>query len=166
MIKACLIATAIVATSGCDNGSTNPLSVNRPDGDTSNERAASPADAASDGDTDSHTDYPQPTMADVTGLWSFACCDGKYSGTIALVQSGSVLTGNFMDTSNNTTGVITGTVIGSNVLFTRRFGDASSARQDYVLTLSADGKVLTGTFSGDRDTSVGVDMRMVRISGP
>lgn len=92
----------------------------------------------------------------VTGDWSLVCCSQKYRATVSLIQNGTKISGSFSDGSQ-----IEGEIIGNRLTFRRRF---SAGTQDYVLELGTDGKTLTGTFSGDRDTAVGVDTTLTKIS--
>lgn len=90
----------------------------------------------------------------ISGDWTWKCCDGVYSGTLTLKQSGSTLTGSF-----NGDPITAGTVNGSTVTFTRTF---TYGVQTYSLTLSADGKTMTGRFEGFRNKAVGVDFKAER----
>ncbi len=101
------------------------------------------------------------TGSDVSGVWAFVCCGGRYNGKLTLIQDGNVISGYFGDTNNGTTGDIAGQINGSAVNFRRSY---SRGVQDYTLTLNSDGKTLTltGSFTGDRDTSVGTDVKATK----
>ena len=99
-----------------------------------------------------------PTL-NVSGTWDFVCCSKKYTAKLTLVQTGNTISGYFGQTSNGTTGEIEGQLNGTSLTFRRRW---SGGTQDYTLTVSADGKTLTGSFSGDRDTSVGTEVKATR----
>ena len=105
------------------------------------------------------TTVETPTTLNVTARWDFECCDKRYKGKLSLVQDGDKVTGNFGETTNGTTGEIKGQINGKSLTFTRRW---DGKVQEYTLTVSDDGKTLTGTFTGDRDTSVGTDVKATR----
>jgi len=93
----------------------------------------------------------------VTGRWTFECCKRNYGGQMGLVQNGSRLSGAF----ENGGGDIEGTVNGTTLTFQRNLGGGKV--QNYVLNLGADGKTLTGSFSGAySDTPNGADFRATR----
>jgi hypothetical protein len=96
----------------------------------------------------------------VAGVWKFTCCNGKYFGEFDLRQQGNKITGKFRDHKNNTQGTLEGQVSGSEVKFKRVWG---SYRQDYRLHLDGSSRNMNGTFTGDRDTSVGVDFKAVKV---
>jgi hypothetical protein len=95
----------------------------------------------------------------VSGVWNFECCEKHYTGKLTLIQNSNKISGYFGDTSNGTTGEIDGEINGATLTFKRRW---SAQTQDYNLTLSPDGNTLTGSFTGDRDTSVGTDVKATR----
>lgn len=95
----------------------------------------------------------------VTGTWDFKCCGGNYKGKLNLQQDGDQISGSFGETTNSTTGEIKGQIKGRSLTFTRTWG---SSKQEYNLTLSEDGKTLTGSFSGDKDTRYGTDFKATR----
>ncbi len=99
---------------------------------------------------------------DISGTWKFVCCSGKYWGEIDLtLDENNKIKGQFYDMANKSGGTIDGTVKGDDVLFTRNKGE-----QDYKLTLSADGKTMSGFFVGIHDGSVGTEVAMTRKSPP
>lgn len=97
---------------------------------------------------------PAPSIANLTGDWSWTCCEGKYHGALKLQQDGTKLTGRMYDENDTTGGTVEGTVIDNTVRFARTYGD--DLRQDYILTLTDNGKKLAGDFDGARDEAVGV----------
>ena len=101
----------------------------------------------------------KPSALNVTGTWDFECCDKKYTGNLTLKQDGNSISGNFGETTNGTTGDIKGQINGNSLTFERNW---DGKKQNYVLTISADGKKLTGSFSGDRDPSAGTDVTATR----
>lgn len=86
----------------------------------------------------------------VSGTWDLVCCSGKYRGTLVLRQNGNRLEGYMIDPSQP----IAGEISGSTLRFRRSF---SGGQQDYTMTLSPDGRTLTGSFTGTRDTAVGTE---------
>ncbi|HEV7701659.1 MAG TPA: hypothetical protein VGO43_15620 [Pyrinomonadaceae bacterium] len=96
---------------------------------------------------------------DVSGTWDLVCCSGRYTGKLTLTQSGNKIGGYFGETSNGSTGKVDGAINGTSLTFRRTW---SGGVQDYTLTLSSDGKTLTGSFNGTRDTSVGTEFRATR----
>lgn len=105
------------------------------------------------------TSTGETSTLNVSDTWDFECCDKRYKGKLTLVQDGDKVSGDFGQTTNGTTGAIQGRISGKSLTFTRRW---DGKVQEYNLTISDDGKTLTGTFSGDRDTSVGVDVKATR----
>jgi len=105
---------------------------------------------------------PAPAAATVnlTGDWTWICCDGHYHGDLKLQQDGAKLTGRMYDENDSVGGAIEGTVGGGKVQFARTFGD--DLRQDYTLTVTDDGKKLAGDFDGTRDESTGVHFDAAR----
>jgi hypothetical protein len=89
------------------------------------------------------------------------CCNAIYSSNVTFIQTGTTLGGMFTDSNNDPVGTIVGTVNGFDVMFTRTWDTYS---QVYMLTLSPDGKTLTGTFTGTHDPSVDYyDVTMTRL---
>jgi hypothetical protein len=82
----------------------------------------------------------------LSGQWDFVCCSGRYRGGIVFRQNGKWLEGYFYREDHP----ISGEINGSTVKFKRTFSGGS---QDYTMTLSPDGKTLTGSFTGDGDQS-------------
>ena len=109
--------------------------------------------------TTGETPTVNTSTLNVSDTWDFECCDKRYKGKLTLVQNGDKVSGDFGQTTNGTTGAIQGRISGKSLTFTRRW---DGKVQEYTLTISDDGKTLTGTFSGDRDTSVGVDVKATR----
>lgn len=92
----------------------------------------------------------EPTRSSsVSGTWEFVCCGGKYKWTVTLNQNGNTITGSDFQ------GQIEGKISGSSVKFERRI---AAGVQEFSLTLSSDGKTLSGNFSGPRDLSAGTDV--------
>jgi hypothetical protein len=86
--------------------------------------------------------------------------------TVDLLQTRNALSGRFInDGTREGASPLSGTISGRTVRFARTWPCGRTCRQDYVLTLSADGNRLVGNFSGDRDMSVGTEVVMIRI-GP
>jgi hypothetical protein len=77
----------------------------------------------------------------LSGKWTFVCCKGQYQFEVRIEQTGNNFDCWFND---GTTG--RGTVFGAQVQFARFTG--TKHIQDYTLALSADGKTMTGAFSG------------------
>lgn len=99
-----------------------------------------------------------PREQDISGTWKIVCCSGKYWGETDLTMDGrNKIKGQFYDIANKSGGTIEGTVNGNVVLFTRNKGE-----QDYKLTLSSDGKTMSGFFVGNHDGSVGTEVTMTR----
>jgi hypothetical protein len=99
-------------------------------------------------------------MQDVSGTWKFVCCSGKYWGEVDLtMDENNVIKGRLYDMANKSGGTIDGTVKGKNVLFSRNKGE-----QDYKLTLSDDGNMLSGFFVGIHDGSVGTEVTLTRVT--
>jgi hypothetical protein len=95
---------------------------------------------------------------DISGTWNFVCCSGKYWGEIDFTMDESnKIKGLFYDMANKSGGMIEGTAHGSIVLFTRNKGE-----QNYKLTLSSDGRSMSGFFVGNHDSSVGTEVTMAR----
>lgn len=108
---------------------------------------------------------PMSMSAQVTGVWSVVCCGGKYRGRTELWQNGDQISGRTLDTSSNPTGDLQGHVRGREVRFAWR--GSTGLRQEQVLTLDDTGDRMSGTISGDRDTSVGDEIIYERITqGP
>lgn len=95
----------------------------------------------------------------VSATWNFECCGGAYKGKLTLKQDQDKISGYFGETTNGTTGEIDGQISGTSLTFKRKW---DGKEQDYNLTVSADGKKLTGSFSGYRNTSVGTDVTATR----
>ena len=91
----------------------------------------------------------------VSGTWGLVCCSGKYTGSVVLTQNGTKITGSFDDGSG-----IVGEIKGNILTFRRQW---PAGIQDYTFELSPDGKTLTGSFSGTRDQSVGVETKLTKI---
>lgn len=70
-----------------------------------------------------------------------------------LRQENGKITGRLFDENDTVGGTVEGDIRGNKILFARTWGD--DFRQDYTLTLSADGKKLEGEIEGYRDESVG-----------
>lgn len=100
------------------------------------------------------------TAVNLTGDWGWVCCDGSYHGELKLQQDANKLTGRMYDENDTVGGAIEGTVTNGKVQFTRLFGE--DLRQDYTLTVTDDGKKLTGNFDGTRDESVGAHFDATR----
>jgi hypothetical protein len=90
----------------------------------------------------------------ISGTWSWSCCEKKYSGKFTLRVSGNKLSGSFDDV-----GDIDGTFSGTTLTFKRTW---SAGTQNYILTLSSDGKTLDGSFTGDRNEKVGTKFSATR----
>lgn len=95
---------------------------------------------------------------DISGTWKFVCCSGKYWGEIDLaMDENNKIKGQYYDMANKSGGTIDGTIKGNSLLFTRNKGE-----QDYKLTLSDDGKTMSGFFVGSHDGSVGTEVTFTR----
>jgi hypothetical protein len=106
---------------------------------------------------------PPPSQASMTGSWSGSSADstGQESMTWAVTQAGTSVTGtmSFSDTGRGMmgNGSMTGTVNGGTVTFhmnvpTGGFSGAMSPcsmGMDGQATMSADGRTMTGTYSGN-----------------
>jgi len=103
---------------------------------------------------------PATAAVNLSGDWTWICCDGHYHGELKLQQDGNKLTGRMYDENDTAGGAVEGTVAGGKVQFTRIFGD--DLRQDYTLTVTDDGKKLAGDFDGTRDESVSVHFDAAR----
>jgi len=86
----------------------------------------------------------------VSGTWDLVCCSNKYRSILVLQQNGNRLTGYMVNPEQK----LEGSINGNTLRFTRNFSGGS---QEYALTLSPDGRTLTGNFTGTRDTSVGTE---------
>src|SRR5260370_33006506 len=84
------------------------------------------------------THTPSQGPKDLSGTWSFAHCDARFQGWIALRQSGSALQGTWHTSSGKSEPdtLVTGSVDGTAVTLRRSLGPNE---QSYALTLSADG---------------------------
>ncbi|MEO6393578.1 MAG: hypothetical protein ABIP75_17135 [Pyrinomonadaceae bacterium] len=102
----------------------------------------------------------KPAALNVTGTWDFECCDKKYTGKLTLVQDGNKISGRFGETTNNTTGEVQGQINGTSLTFERKW---DGKKQNYSLTVSADGKTLTGSFTGDHNTAYRTDVTATRL---
>jgi hypothetical protein len=112
------------------------------------------------GNGDGSTADVAPNL-DLSGKWYMVCCNAIYSSNVTFIQTGTTLGGMFTDSNNDPVGTIVGTVNGFDVMFTRTWDTYS---QVYMLTLSPDGKTLTGTFTGTHDPSVDYyDVTMTRL---
>jgi hypothetical protein len=77
------------------------------------------------------------------GVWDFVCCSGAYTGGIVFQEpTGNRFKGYFYRQDHP----IEGEINGRTVTFKRTFSGGS---QDYTMTLSADGRTLSGSFTGD-----------------
>jgi hypothetical protein len=89
-----------------------------------------------------------PTGArSLTGVWEFTHVAGRFSGTVALRQSGSSLTGTWHTAAGKVepdTPVV-GEIKGATIYLTRTIGNL---RQDYVLTVSPDRDRIDGYGDG------------------
>lgn len=101
------------------------------------------------------------TESGVAGVWKFTCCNDKYFGYFELRQQGNKITGKFSDHKNNTQGTLEGQISGSEVRFKRVWG---TNKQDYRLHLDSSFRNMNGTFTGDRDSSVGTEFRAVKVN--
>jgi len=83
----------------------------------------------------------------VTGAWTFTQVAGRFGGTVVLQQSGSAVTGTWHTAAGKVEpdSKVSGQVNGNTVYLTRTFGDL---KQEYVLTVSADGDQLDGYGEG------------------
>ena len=99
------------------------------------------------------------SVVDVSGIWTWTCCNDAYRGKMSLIQEGTVISGKFYETSNGTEGIVQGEVNGTHLTFTRKWG---SNTQFYELNFDASKNILNGTFRGNRDTSVGVEFSATR----
>jgi hypothetical protein len=83
----------------------------------------------------------------LSGKWIFTHADDRFRGTIVLRQSGSAITGTWHTSKGKTEtdSSVAGRVDGNTVTLTRFIGNN---RQDYILTLSADGNRLDGFGEG------------------
>jgi len=106
------------------------------------------------------TSYHHKTTVNVAGQWHWVCCDGNFHGEMTLHQQAGKITGRLFDVNDTTGGAIVGSISGNAVQLTRTWGD--SFRQDYSLTLSADGKKLEGTFDGTQDTRFSTQFEATR----
>jgi hypothetical protein len=109
----------------------------------------------------------QQAASNVSGTWDMVCCSNKYRVKITLIQDGAKISGYFGENGGNsndgTGGTIEGQINGTTLTFTRRHAiGTQNYVQSYVLTLSRDGRTLTGSYSGDVDTSVGRDVTATR----
>ncbi|MEI9887856.1 MAG: hypothetical protein WDN08_15410 [Rhizomicrobium sp.] len=95
-----------------------------------------------------------PSLAGANDTWKFDCCDDKYHTTVTLSFEAGHVEGSFEDGS-----AVSGTYKGDDVRFHRTMGGGG---QDYHMTLSADGRTMEGSFTGTRDTTVGVKTTMRR----
>lgn len=94
----------------------------------------------------------------ISGTWKFVCCNGKYWGEVDLNQDeNNKINGRFYDLANKSGGTIAGSVKGNMVIFTRNKNE-----QDYKLTISDDGKTLSGFFVGSHDPSAGTEVTFTR----
>ena len=103
---------------------------------------------------------PATAMANVTGEWTWACCDGKYHGELTLQQDGGKISGRLFDEGDTTGGAVDGSITGNTVKLVRTWGE--DFRQDYTLTLSADGQKIAGELDGTRDEATGTHFEATR----
>jgi len=96
---------------------------------------------------------------DLTGAWEWTASGGKYHGTMKLVQTGSKISGTMFDEVAGSKGELTGTIVLNRVQLSRRY---RSMLQEYDLELNMTGEKLKGSFTGQRDPSVGNDFRAER----
>jgi hypothetical protein len=85
----------------------------------------------------------------VAGRWDFVCCSGKYRGIIVFTQDRNNNLGGYFYQEDNG---INGKINGNSVKFHRSMN--GSPGQDFSMTLSQDGKTLTGSFTGDGASSM------------
>lgn len=84
--------------------------------------------------------------SDLSGMWVFTHAEAHFQGTIVLRQTGSAITGTWHTSAGKSEpdSSLAGRIDGSTVTFTRSAGN----NQNFVLTLSADGKRLDGYGDG------------------
>jgi hypothetical protein len=86
---------------------------------------------------------PDPGMAD---MWRWTCCNGRYSGGLALTQSGQQLRGIFLSDEGMGT-YVDGSSDGPRLTFTRRWLNAGRLySQIYSVLRSPDAQRLEGSF--------------------
>ncbi len=95
----------------------------------------------------------------LAGTWEWTASGGKYHGTMELVKKGSKISGTMFDDVAGSKGELTGTIGLNRVQLSRRY---YSMLQEYDLQLNLTGKKLKGSFTGQRDPSVGNDFRAER----
>jgi len=82
----------------------------------------------------------------VADIWHWRCCNGRYTGGLALSQEAEQLRGIFLADEGMGT-YVDGTIQGRQVVFTRRWLNAGRPfSQIYTATLSPDGRQLEGSF--------------------
>lgn len=86
------------------------------------------------------------------GAWNFVCCGGNFRGDLVFQDpNGNRFTGYMYYQEHR----IVGEINGNTVTFKRTFSGGS---QDYTLTLSPDGRTLSGSFTGDAAPNLPKDM--------
>jgi len=84
--------------------------------------------------------------ARVADMWHWRCCNGRYSGGLAITQAGEQLRGIFLGDQGMGT-YVDGTIEGQRLVFTRRWLNGGRPySQIYTAVLSDDGLRLTGSF--------------------
>jgi len=99
---------------------------------------------------------PQPP--NVSGNWQWVCCGGEYSGNMRLTQlSDGQISGTMH--GRGVINEVSGNIKGRYVYLLRKMGPN---QQDYYLTLSPNGKKMTGQLRGVRDKLAGMDFEAKR----
>jgi len=90
------------------------------------------------------------------GTWRFVCCGNNYSGDIFFKPAGG---NTFSGWMHHTDHAIAGQINGNTVTFRRTFSGGS---WDVTLTLSPDGRTLSGSFTGDAPANLPRDITATR----
>lgn len=97
---------------------------------------------------------------EISGSWDWECCGGKNHGNMILMQnSNDSITGQMFDNIDRSGGRIDGKLSGRDLIFTRSW---EKNKQEFKLQVSQDGRTLSGSFNGGRDTTAGFEFSAVR----
>ncbi len=92
----------------------------------------------------------------ISGRWDFVCCSNRYKGEMSVEpKGGNRFEGWFYQVDHR----IEGEINGNTVKFIRRFSGGS---QQFTMTLSQDGRTMSGSFTGAKDNSVGTETYATR----
>lgn len=104
---------------------------------------------------------PTATPASFEGTWKWICCDGKYSGTLALSQDGSTLAGSMEGGLEGVAAEVHGSVDGSRASLVR---GKPGSEQRYRVQVDGTGEAMAGSFDGFHDAMAGTDFKARRVS--